>query len=115
MPALVAAAVGTAGVGAVLALAGVPAPLRAPFTVFFLLAAPAAALAASLGGLDPLGRAVAALGGALALDLLTAQAMLMLRLWSASGGVMVVAVLSAELFLLPLARRGPGRPARGRA
>ncbi len=112
LPLLAGAAVGTGGVGAALALADISSPLRAPFTFFFLVAAPAAALACSLLGLDPLSRAVVALAGSIALDLLVAQAMLMLRVWSIRGGVAVVAALSVALFLLPLLRRGGGRTSR---
>ena len=110
LPLLAGAAFGTAGVGAALALADIASPLRAPFTFFFLIAAPGAALAASLGGLDPLSRAVVALAGSVAVDLLVAQAMLMLHLWSIRGGVAVIAALSAALFLLPLVRYRLARP-----
>jgi hypothetical protein len=115
VPLLAGAALGTGGVGAALALADISSPVRAPFTFFFLVVAPAVAVAACLGGLDPLSRAVVALAGAVALDLLVAQAMLMLRLWSIRGGVAVVAGLSVALFLLALTRRGSGRggPAQG--
>ncbi|MFG2581441.1 hypothetical protein [Streptomyces malaysiensis] len=108
-PVIVGAAVGLAGIGAALALADVHSPLRAPFTLFFLLAAPALAIGSALRGLDALIRPVPAVAGALALNLLVAQAMLALRLWSARGGVAAVGGLSL-LILLPsllgrLARR----------
>jgi uncharacterized membrane protein len=105
LPLLAGAAVGVGGVGAVLALADITSPVRAPFTLFFLLVAPGAALAAALSSLDPLSRAVIAAAGAVVVDLLVAQGMLALHLWSIRGGVGVVTVLSAVLFLLPLARR----------
>ncbi|WP_051572880.1 hypothetical protein [Streptomyces sp. PRh5] len=103
------AAVGLAGLGAALALAHVHSPLRAPFTLFFLLAAPALAIGSALRGLDTLTRPVLAVAGALALDLLVAQAMLALRMWSARGGVAAVGAVSL-LILVPtllsrLARR----------
>ncbi|MCQ8832928.1 hypothetical protein [Streptomyces malaysiensis] len=106
---IVGAAVGLAGISAALALADVHSPLRAPFTLFFLLAAPALAIGSALRGLDALIRPVPAVAGALALNLLVAQAMLALRLWSARGGVAAVGGLSL-LILLPsllgrLARR----------
>ncbi|MGP4004674.1 hypothetical protein [Streptomyces sp. 8N706] len=112
-PLLAGSAVGIGGVGAVLALADVASPLRAPFTLFFLIAAPAVAVAAALAGLDPLSRSVVAVAGALAVNLLTAQTMLALHIWSVRGGVVAVAVLSLLLFLPAFARR-LGRAARTR-
>ncbi|GAA2080579.1 hypothetical protein GCM10009801_38920 [Streptomyces albiaxialis] len=111
VPALAGAAVGVGGVGAALALVDVDSVLRAPLTLFFLLAAPAGALAALLPRLDPLSRTVVAVIGALAVDLLVGQAMIALHVWSARGGVAVVAALSTALLLLSLAR---GRTAQGR-
>ncbi|MEU4094320.1 hypothetical protein [Streptomyces sp. NPDC026673] len=105
---------GVGGVGAVLAIADIASPVRAPFTFFFLLAAPAAALAGGLRSLDPLSRAVVAAGGAIVIDLLVAQSMLALHMWSVRGGVAVVAALSAALFLLPLLRRSFTRAERRR-
>ncbi|MFE1766480.1 hypothetical protein ACWDBF_25145 [Streptomyces angustmyceticus] len=101
--------------GAVLALAGIASPLRAPFTLFFLLMAPAAALATALGRMDPLGRAVAAGAGALAIDLLVAQTMLALHLWSPRGGVVAVAAVSGVLLLAAAVRRRAGRAPGSRA
>lgn len=100
------AAVGIAAIGAALALADVHSPLRAPFTLFFLLAAPALAIGSALRGLDAPIRPVLAVAGALALDLLVAQAMLALRLWSARGGVAAVGCLSL-LILVPAAAHPP--------
>ncbi len=112
LPLLAGAAVGTGGVGAALALADISSPLRAPFTFFFLLVAPGAAFASLPAGLDPLARAVLALAGSVTVDLLVAEALIALHLWSVRGGVAVVAAISAALFLVPPARRGC---ARGRA
>ncbi|MER7400420.1 hypothetical protein ABT381_33460 [Streptomyces sp. NPDC000151] len=110
-PLLAGAAVAVGGVGAVLALADLASPLRAPFTLFFLLGAPAAAIAAALGRLDPLSRTVVAGAGALAVDMLVAQAMLSLHMWSARGGVVAVAAISGTLFLLAsVRRRGASAP-----
>ncbi|KOG85521.1 hypothetical protein [Streptomyces varsoviensis] len=121
LPAVAGAALGVAGVGAALALGDFDSPLRAPFALFFLLAAPACAVAAALRGLDPLGRWVAAAGGAIAIDLLIAQAMLALHLWSVAGGVVAVAAVSLVLCalgtsspLLAHARRHRDRAARSR-
>ncbi|MEK8170226.1 hypothetical protein NKH77_12160 [Streptomyces sp. M19] len=83
-----------------LAFADLDSPLRAPFTLFFLIVAPASAVGSTLRGLDPLSRPVLAVAGAVVLDLLVAQAMLALHLWSARGGVLAVGGLSL-LILLP--------------
>ncbi|MGY0063158.1 hypothetical protein ACWY4P_42575 [Streptomyces sp. LZ34] len=96
---LVGVAVGIGGVGAALTIAGVDSPLRAPFTLFFLVIAPASALGGALRGLDGAARAVLAGLGALALDLLVAQAMLALHVWSVRGGVLAVGAVSLALFL----------------
>ncbi|MGG7574784.1 hypothetical protein [Streptomyces sirii] len=102
-------AAGIGGVGAVLALADIGSPLRAPFTFFFLLMAPAAAIAAALGRTDPLGRAVVAGAGALAVDLLVAQTMLALHLWSVRGGVLVVTAFSGAVLRWSALRQRSGR------
>ncbi|NEA38101.1 hypothetical protein G3I42_02185 [Streptomyces sp. SID11385] len=68
--------------------------LRAVLVPAFLLGAPALVLALALRGLDPLGRVLAAVGGALALPLLVAQGMLMLHVWSVRGGVLAIGALS---------------------
>ncbi|MEU1313112.1 hypothetical protein ABZ419_30045 [Streptomyces cinnamoneus] len=119
LPLAAGAAAAIAGVGGALALADVTSPLRAPFTLFFLIVAPACALAAGLRGLDPLSRAVVATGGAVAVDLLVAQIMLALHAWTVRGGVAAVAAVSAVLlllsFLMAHARRHRGRAARSRA
>jgi len=127
LPVFAGAAVGVAGGGAVLALTDLGSPLRAPFTLFFLIAAPAWAVGSALRGLDPLSRSVAGLGGAIALDLLVAQTMLALHQWTVRGGVAVVAAVSILLVLLSRlprlsrlllparVRRQRGRALRGRA
>jgi hypothetical protein len=97
-PLLAGAATGAAGVGAVLALTGDGSPLRGPFTLFFLLAAPAAAMAALLRGLDPFGRALTSLAAAVVVDMLIAQGMLAVHRWSVRGGVVAVAVFSSAVF-----------------
>jgi len=111
---LAGATLAVAGVGAALALADSPSPLRGPLTLFFLLAAPGAAIAAALSGLDPFGRILASVAGAVALDMLVAQAMLALHRWSVPGGVAAVAALSSLILLLTLVRRLPARTARRR-
>ncbi|MFI7321421.1 hypothetical protein [Streptomyces venezuelae] len=113
LPLLAGAAVAVGGVGAALALVDLSSPLRAPFTLFFLLAAPATAIGTALRALTPWGRGVVAVSGALAVNLLVAQGMLALHVWSVRGGVVAVAALSS-LVVLPgagrrLRRRGAKR------
>ncbi|WP_223832749.1 hypothetical protein [Streptomyces venezuelae] len=105
LPLLAGAAVAVGGVGAALALVDLSSPLRAPFTLFFLLAAPGAAIGAALGALTPWGRAVVSVAGAMALDLLVAQTMLALHAWSVRGGVATVAALSSLILLLTAGQR----------
>ncbi|MGW0147842.1 hypothetical protein [Streptomyces sp. SS1-1] len=113
-PLLAGAATAVGGIGAGLALAGSDSPLRGPFTLFFLLAAPAAAIAAALRGLDPFGRVVASVAGAVVLDMLVAQAMLALHQWSVRGGIVAVTTISALILLLVTVRRPRGRMTRER-
>ncbi|MER6288303.1 hypothetical protein [Streptomyces sviceus] len=104
-PLLAGAATAVGGWGALLALTGSDSPLRAPLTLFFLLAAPAAGIAAALRGFDPFARALASLAGSVVLNMLVAQGMLATHRWSARGGVMAMAVISALILLLVLMRR----------
>ncbi|MFI6361094.1 hypothetical protein ACIBJF_53530, partial [Streptomyces sp. NPDC050743] len=97
---LAGAAVAAGGAGAVLAFTDVNSPLRGPFTLFFLLATPTAAIGAALHDLEPASRLVVALAGAFAVNLLVAQAMLAAHRWSPRGGVAAVAALSLLIFLL---------------
>ncbi|APY89090.1 hypothetical protein [Streptomyces alfalfae] len=105
LPLFAGAAVAVGGVGAMLALVDLDSPLRGPFTLFFLIAAPGAAIAAALRALEPWGRAVAAVAGSIAVNMLVAQAMLALHVWSVRGGVVAVTVLSALVLLLLEAQR----------
>ncbi|GAA3240373.1 hypothetical protein MTQ10_03140 [Streptomyces sp. XM83C] len=104
-PLLAGAASAVAAVGAVLAFTGSASPLRGPLTLFFLLTAPATAIAHALRGLDPFGRTVAAVAGAIAVNMLVAQGMLAVHRWSVRGGVAAVTVISALVFLPALLRR----------
>ncbi|MEU1039732.1 hypothetical protein ACFYP4_28210 [Streptomyces sp. NPDC005551] len=108
-PLLAGAATAVGGVGAVLALADIDSPLRAPFTLFFLLAAPSAAIAAALRGLPAFGRVLTSVAGAVAVDMLVAQGMLAVHRWSAPGGVAAVAAISCLILLLVAVRRPRGR------
>ncbi|MDW4906251.1 hypothetical protein RB628_13105 [Streptomyces sp. ADMS] len=113
-PLLTGVAVAVAAIGAVLALTDTASPLRGPFTLFFLLGAPAVAVGAALRGLEPLGRTVTSVAAALALDLLVAQGMLATHQWSVRGGVAAVTLISSLILLLVLVRRQRGRTARRR-
>ncbi|MBV1942010.1 hypothetical protein KUF83_36435 [Streptomyces sp. BV286] len=115
LPLLAGAAVTVAGVGAVLALVDVDSPLRAPFTLFFLLGAPGAAVATALRGLEPFARVLASLSAAVVVNLLVAQGMIAVHQWSVRGGITAVAALSSLILLLVLVRRLRGRTARRRA
>ena len=113
-PLLAGAATAVGGLGAVLALVGSDSPLRGPFTLFFLLAMPAGAIAAALRGLEPFGRTVAAVAGAVVVNMLVAQGMLAVHRWSVLGGIAAVTAISALVLLLVLVRRLRGRTSRRR-
>ncbi|MFJ9630280.1 hypothetical protein ACIRU8_21475 [Streptomyces sp. NPDC101175] len=96
-------------VGAVLALTDSGSPLRGPFALFFLFSAPASAIAAALRGLDPYGRALTSVAGAVAVNMLVAQGMLAVHRWSVEGGIVAVAVISGLMALSVLMRHMRGR------
>ncbi|MEU1292531.1 hypothetical protein ABZ439_08890 [Streptomyces sp. NPDC005840] len=98
-PLLAGVATALGGTGAVLALTDADFWMRGPLTLFFLLAAPASALAAVLAGLEPLGRTLAALAGAVVVDMLVAQGMLAVHRWSVHGGIIAVSVISLLILL----------------
>jgi len=104
-PLFAGAATAVGGLGALLALVGSDSPLRAPLALFFLLAAPAAGIAAALRGLDPFARVLTALAGSVVLNMLVAQGMLATHRWSARGGVVAMTVISSLILLLVLVRR----------
>ncbi|MEU0004753.1 hypothetical protein ABZ079_10740 [Streptomyces sp. NPDC006314] len=103
-PLLAGAATAVGSVGALLAFIDSTSPVRGPCTLFFLLMAPAMAIAAALRGLDPFGRALCALAGAVVVNMLVAQGMLAVHRWSVRGGVVAVTVLSLAALLLVLIR-----------
>ncbi|MFF7393781.1 hypothetical protein ACFZAE_35750 [Streptomyces scabiei] len=113
-PLLAGVAAAVAGVGAVLAFAGSDSVLRGPFTLFFLLAAPGAAIGAVLRGLEPFGRVVTSLAGAIAVNLLVAQGMIATHSWSSTGGITAVTVISSLVILPSLVRLLRGRTERRR-
>jgi len=98
-PLLAGAATAVGGFGALLALVDSDSPLRGPLTLFFLLAAPATAIGAALRGLEPFGRTLAAVAGAIVLNMLVAQGMLAVHRWSVRGGIIAVTVISFLLLL----------------
>ncbi|MEV0735842.1 hypothetical protein AB0I51_07705 [Streptomyces sp. NPDC050549] len=99
------AAVTIGAVGAVLALTDSGSPLRGAFALFFLFSAPASAIAAVLRGLDPYGRVLASVAGAVVVDMLVAQGMLAVHRWSINGGIIAVAVISGLIALSVLMQR----------
>ncbi|GAA1009344.1 hypothetical protein GCM10009564_24360 [Streptomyces thermogriseus] len=111
-PLLAGAATAVGGTGVLLALTGSDSVLRGPLTLFLLVAAPAAALAATLRGLDPFSRALVSVAGAVVLDMLVAQGMLTLHRWSVSGGLTAVTAFNSLVLLLVLVRRRCGRTAK---
>ncbi|MCX5241906.1 hypothetical protein OG824_42590 [Streptomyces prunicolor] len=108
-PLLAGAAVAVGGVGALLALVDSGSPLRGPFALFFLFAAPASAIAAVLRGLDPFGRVLTSVAGAVVVDMLVAQGMLAVHRWSVDGGIITMAVISGLISLSVFIRHMPGR------
>ncbi|MEU0073227.1 hypothetical protein ABZ027_27300 [Streptomyces sp. NPDC006332] len=107
-PLLAGAATAVAGCGALFAFADSHSPLRGPLTLFFLLATPAAAIAAGLRGLEPFGRLLTAVAGSVVLNMLVAQGMLAVHRWSVRGGLVAVTALSALVFLPFLVLRSRG-------
>ncbi|SDJ94234.1 hypothetical protein [Streptomyces indicus] len=104
------AATAVVAAGAFLAFGDFDSPLRGPLTLLLLLGAPSGALAIALGGLQPWGRFVASLAGGAALNLLVAQAMLAMHMWSVRGGMVAVCGLSLAIWALALlTRRHPDR------
>jgi len=98
-PLFAGAATAVGGFGALLALVDSDSPLRGPLTLFFLLAAPATAIAAALRGLEPFGRILAAVAGSVVLNMLVAQGMLAVHSWSVRSGIIAVTVISLLLLL----------------
>jgi hypothetical protein len=87
-------AVVTGSVSAILAIAHVDTPVRAPLVVIFLLAAPAAAVAGLLDRFDVLARLVIAGTAAVVINFLVAEIMLAAGLWSVRGSVVVIAAIT---------------------
>ncbi|MEV3854633.1 hypothetical protein AB0J38_09940 [Streptomyces sp. NPDC050095] len=111
---LAGAGVVAGGAGLILALSGADSPLRGPLALFFLLAAPGAAFAVALRGLDPWARILTSAAGAVAVVMLVAQGMLATHRWSVSGGVLAVGALSVLAFLLQWGARFRKRTGKSR-
>ncbi|MFG2146692.1 hypothetical protein ACGFRG_21175 [Streptomyces sp. NPDC048696] len=110
--ALSGAALAVSAVGAALAYIPLDSPLRAPLALFFLIAAPAEALAFALRRLEPLTRAVASFSGAVLINLVIAETMAIIEVRSVRSEIIMVAVIS---FLLFLAGTGVNRSATDRS
>jgi hypothetical protein len=85
--------------GAILGLAGVDSPVRAALVLIFVAVTPTAAIAGLLGGFEGFARLVLACVTTIAV--LTAVAMIMLAagLWSPTGGLLAVAVISVSCLI----------------
>ena len=90
-----AVAVGLAG--AVLAVAGISTPLRAPLVRIFLAAGPALAVASLLPGLDGLAKLVVAGTAAIVIDIGVAEIQVATGTWSPRIGIAAVALISVML------------------
>lgn len=110
-PQLSGVTLGVALAGALLAATDFASPLRAPLVLFFLVGAPAAAIAVALRPLDALSRVTLALIGSAVANALVAQALLLARAWSTTLAVVVISVLSAAALLAGLPRRPSRAPA----
>ena len=93
-------AVVAGSVSAILAIANIDSPVRAPLVVTFLLAAPAAAVAGLLDRFDVLARLVIAGTAAVVINFLVAEIMLAVGFWSVPGWVIVIAVITVICALL---------------
>lgn len=83
--------------GAVLAVADVQTPARAPLALLFLFAAPGLAVAALFGGIDALGKLVIAGSAALVIDMAIAESMIATGTWSLRLGIALVALVSVVI------------------
>ncbi|HTZ10187.1 MAG TPA: AAA family ATPase [Acidimicrobiales bacterium] len=93
-----AALAGAVGVG--MALAGVGAEARTVLVLLFLAVVPTAAIAGFLPGLGPLARVVVAATANVVLLALVSMAMLAEGVWSPSRALLLVGVVTADLFIV---------------
>ncbi|MFG2719259.1 hypothetical protein ACGFW5_13345 [Streptomyces sp. NPDC048416] len=112
LPVLAGAALAVSAVGAALVLFDPGSALRAPLALFCLAGAPAEATAFALRRMEPLPRAVMAFSGAVLIDLLTAEGMAGLHLWSVRNGIAAVGAISLLVFLLGTGANRPGHDRR---
>lgn len=94
---IVTVAIAIGSVGAVLAVADIGSPVRAPLVIVFLAVVPAAAAAPFFSRFEALSRVVLAGTVAVVVNFLVAEVMLAAGLWSPRASVVVVAALSAAL------------------
>jgi hypothetical protein len=102
--AVTAAAIAAGSVGAIMAIANIGSPVRAPLVLIFLLVAPAAAIAGLLDRFDGLARLIIAGTAAIVINFLVAEIMLAAGLWSPRGSVIVVTVITVVSALAQVAR-----------
>jgi hypothetical protein len=102
--AVTAVAIAAGSVGAIMAIANIGSPVRAPLVLSFLLVAPAAAIAGLLDRFDGLARLIIAGTAAIVINFLVAEIMLAAGLWSPRGSVIVVTVITVVCALAQVAR-----------
>jgi hypothetical protein len=102
--AVTAIAIAAGSLGAIMAIANVSSPVRAPLLLIFLLVAPAAAIAGLLDRFDGLARLIIAGTAAIVINFLVAEIMLAAGLWSPRGSVIVVTVITVVSALAQSAR-----------
>jgi hypothetical protein len=112
----VAGAAGAAGLG--LETAGVRSTVRAALVLLFLIVAPTAAVAGTLRGFDGFARLIIAFTAAIVILALTSVIMLLAGVWSAPGGLLAVAGITAACQAVqapPVRRAFSGRQSAGRS
>jgi hypothetical protein len=102
--AVTAVAIAAGSVGAIMAIANISSPVRAPLLLIFLLVAPAAAIAGLLDRFDGLAQLIIAGTAAIVINFLVAEIMLAAGLWSPRGSVIVVTVITVVSALAQVAR-----------
>jgi hypothetical protein len=101
--AITAVAIVAGSVGAIMAIANIDSPVRAPLVLIFLLVAPAAAVAGLLYRFGRLARLIIAGTAAIVINFLVAEIMLAAGLWSPRGSVIVVTVITVVCALAQVA------------
>ena len=117
---LVGTALGAGVVGVILALAGVHSAVRTGLVLFFLAVAPVAAIAGLLRSFDLFARLILAVVTTIALLTIVAVILLSAGLWSPTGELVAIGVITVGCLAVRLPsvqariaawapRRGPGR------